>query len=164
MMKWFPRKKRSRESFPPFINRLLLRLNNALLLFSAWLGQKSMAWSKRKKTLMLGLFCIAFATGSFYTAWNPFQKKALSPAAIMPIRVIPLLPENSPATTGGIPQLGRIHRFKIHFDRLSRTDRGRRWRDSFLAVRPHLMDTIYYLEKIYNEDIKNEINGKKYGE
>ena len=159
-MKWFIKKKKEEWSVPPFTLRIMLHLNKKLSSLAAWLGQKTVGYSKRKKVTVLFLFCVAFATESFYVVWSSFQRSSVPSYTVTPIRVMPLLKESGPKTVA-IPELKRIHRFKEYLDSVSRSGNGRRWRDSFLTTRPHLMDTILYLEGLYNEQFKNETNGKK---
>lgn len=153
-MKWFAKKKKEEKSWPSFIVRGMLSLNKKLLLLSAWLQHKTHAYSKGRKMTILFFFCIAFSIESFYAIWNSFQKSTGHAYAVTPIRGMPLLKENGPSPTVGVPELGRVHRFKIYLDSLSLSASGRKRRDSLLTIRPHLLDTLRYLETLYNESYK----------
>lgn len=74
--------------------------------------------------------------------------------------VLPLVKEKV-APSGDIRQLDRIHRYKAHLDSLALSPAGRLRRDSLLGVRPHLMDTLNYLENLYYEQQKNKFHAKQ---
>lgn len=160
-MKWFIKKKKEERRVPAFVSRTMLCLNDKLLSVADWLGRRTMMYSARKKKIMLVLFCSAFVSESSYVIWNSFQSDTPVSYSVTAIRYMPLLKEGKATARIAIPELERIRHFKTYLDSLSRSESGRTRRDSFLAHRPHLMDTLLYLETLYSEKFKTESNGKK---
>jgi hypothetical protein len=67
------------------------------------------------------------------------------------------IPKSTPVEplTGG-KELERIHAYKRYLDSLSVVQGKGAFLDSFSAVHPHLLDTLNYLETIYQEQLKTK--------
>lgn len=87
--------------------------------------------------------------------YQSFKKDNTDIYFISPIRTIPLLKEQRTRPVLNEQEFKRIHGFKIYLDSLQTTARGKLKFDSLLSTRPHLTDTINYLENIYYEQQTN---------
>lgn len=159
-MKWLRRWRREDGHPHLIIEKTLLALNNKLRQAAAFLQKKTAPYSARKMKTILALFCLLFLAGSLTVAVSGFQKEAAFPS-VSAMHFIPLLKEDPPP--GPVPSkaLERVHRFKRYLDSLRFTESGQARRDSLLRARPHLMDTLNYLENIYTNELKNEAYGKE---
>ncbi len=143
------RKNKSRE-LPHFMIRFLKMINNSLLKFAQYLQQKTKYYSDSKKKLFLFLFCLVFVTESSVLIILSLQKVPAFSYSVIPIKFIQ--PAEHTGISPGLPttQFRKIEQFKHYLD--SNTV----FRDSLLAARPHLIDTLNFLKEMYKQ---NE-NGK----
>jgi len=132
----------------PFVVRLLTRLNERLLQCAGFLQRKTNSYSRRKRIIFLFLLCLVFVTESTVVVFDSLQRNDNALITVAPMRFIPPAPVNHTGFPGR--EYKRIEQFK-HL-----LDSNKNFRDSILEVRPHLMDTLNYLQKIYK---KND-NGK----
>ena len=150
-MKLFQKHKRKHRELPPFLLRQLLYLNNKLLMFAAWLQQKTDGLSSKKVKSFLLVFCLFFLSVSILVMYQSLKKDNTDIYFICPIRTIPLLKEQRIRPFINEQEFKRIHCFKMYLDSLQMTPKGKLKLDSLLSTRPHLTDTINYLENIYYE-------------
>jgi len=143
------RKKRDKE-LHPFINRLLIRINQKLLRYANYLQQKTNNYSRRKRIVFLFLLCLVFVTESSVIIIRSLQKNNMVSITVAPIRIITPPADNPIHPVFSESEYRRIERFKHYLDT------NKTFRDSILASRPHLMDTLNFLQKIY----KTNDNGK----
>lgn len=153
-------KENSTEKRPLFLEQLTVRFDSGLRGFAARLQRETIRYSARKKKVFLLLFCLAFATQSAWVAYTGFQKDTAPAVSVTPMRFVPLLKEER-AFSSSLKEFQRVHRFKRYVDSLGTTPSGQAIRDSLLCRRPHLMDTVIYLESIYNQEHKNDTHGKE---
>jgi len=143
------RKKRDKE-LHPFIGRLLAGINQKLLRYAGYLQQKTNHYSRRKRIVFLFLLCLVFVTESSVLIIRSLQRNDMISITVAPIRIITPPADNPIHPVFSESEYRRIERFKHYLDT------NKTFRDSILASRPHLMDTLNFLQKIYK---KNE-NGK----
>jgi hypothetical protein len=143
------RKKRDKE-LSPFIVKLLIRINRKLVQWGIYLQSKTDKYSKNKKKVFLVVFCLIFLTAGTLVIIDSFQKDNVALYTVAPIRIIPITNEQNTAPQFTKDQYKRIEQFRHYLDS------NVIYRDSLLEARPHLMDTLNYLQKIYKQ---NE-NGK----
>jgi hypothetical protein len=150
-MKWLKKRypKEVREVDARVV-KILLSVRNWLNRFADCLQRKMNRLSFRRQKIVLALFCLAFVGVSFYVVVASFRRRSFS-YRHQPILVMPLLKEREVPATLPFQELSRIHRFKVHVDSLS-TDERRR----FLAGRTHLMDTVNFLESLYQKEINKK--------
>lgn len=162
-MKMNPFKKKAKEVVPPHPLRLKLQmqLEARLRQLAAFLQAKTTQWTTRKKKTVLILFCFAFAAASGWVAYDNLEKKPLATLRITPLHFVPLANDDEPTQHLPSKELRRVYCFKKYLDSLSTNVKGQAVRDSLLRGRPHLMDTLNYLENIYNNEQKNEAYGKE---
>ncbi len=154
-MKLFRKQKRKQQELPPFLIRQLLYLNNKLQMFAAWLQQKTNGFSSKRVKIFLLVFCLIFLSVSIIVMYQSFKKDNTNFYFISPIRTIPLLKEQRIRPAINEQEFKRIHSFKMYLDSLQTTAKGKLKFDSLLSTRPHLTDTINYLENIYYEQQTN---------
>ncbi len=143
------RKKKDKE-LHPFITRQLMRINQKLLRYAGYLQQKTNHYSRRKRIIFLFLICLLFVTESSVVIIRSLQKNDTVSITVAPIRIIAPPADNLIHPVFSESEYRRIERFKHYLDT------NKTFRDSILASRPHLMDTLNFLQKIY----KTKENGK----
>ena len=143
-MKLFKRKK-DKELYP-FISRLLIRLNQKLLEWANYLQQRTNNFSKRKRIVFLFVICGVFVTESAVVVVKSLQRDDSVLITVTPIRFIVPTPRSHTFFPGS--EYKRLEKFK-HF-----LDSNKNFRDSILAARPYLVDTLNYLQKIYKQHEK----------
>jgi len=154
-MKLFRKQKRKQRELPPFLVRQLLYLNNKLHVFAAWLQQKTNGFSSKKIKMLFLIFCLTFLSVSIIVMYQSFKKDNRNLHFISPIRTIPLLKEQRNRPAFNEQEFKRIHGFKMYLDSLQTTAKGKLKFDSLVSARPHLTDTINYLENLYYEQQTN---------
>ncbi len=143
------RKNRDKE-LHPFMVRLLMHINQKLLQYAGYLQQKTNHYSKRKRMVFLFLLCFVLVTESTIIIISSLQKNNIVSITVAPIRIITPPADNPIHPVFSESEYRRIERFKHYLDT------NKTFRDSILASRPHLMDTLNFLQKIY----KTNNNGK----
>ena len=143
-MKLFKRKK-DKELYP-FISRLLIRLNQKLLEWANYLQQRTNNFSRRKRIVFLFVICGVFVTESAVVVVKSLQRDDSVLITVTPIRFITPTPRNHTFFPGN--EYKRIEQFK------QLLNSNKNFRDSILADRPYLMDTLNYLQKIYKQHEK----------
>ena len=154
-MKLFRKQKRKQRELPTFLIRQLLYLNNKLHVFAALLQQKTNGFSSKKIKILFLAFCLIFLSVSIMVMYQSFKKDNKNLYFISPIRIIPLLKEQRIRPVINEREFKRIHGFKIYLDSLQTTAKGKLKFDSLVSTRPHLTDTINYLEDLYYEQQTN---------
>src|SRR5450432_3096476 len=115
-MKLFRKNKDQRE-LHPFILRVLIRINNTLKLWAAWLQQKTNSYSPRKRIIILVLFCASFVTESIVVVYQSFKKNNNVHHPVTFIKPVRLLNEEAHPLISE-KEFRRIHRFKLMLDSL----------------------------------------------
>ena len=87
--------------------------------------------------------------------YQSFKKDNTNLHFISPIPIMPLLKEQRIRPVINEREFKRIHSFKVYLDSLQTTSKGKLKFDSLLSARPHLTDTINYLENLYYEQQTN---------
>ena len=154
-MKLFRKQKRKQRELPPFLIRQLLYLNNKLHVFAAWLQQKTNGFSSKKIKMLFWGFCLIFLSVSIIVIYQSFKKNNTNLYFIRTIRTVPLLKQHRISPLFNEKEFKRIHGFKVYLDSLQKTTKGKLKFDSLLSTRPHLTDTINYLENLYYEQQTN---------
>lgn len=151
-MKWMKRKGGRKD-----IGLADARIVNHLMRLRKWMDQiagllqvKMNQLSFRKQKLLLAGFCLVFVCGSVCVIVESLKKRSYR-YGVQPIHVSPLLKERDEHVALPMAELQRIHRFKIYIDSLNEYERKR-----LLNSRPRLMDTVNFLESLYQEEIKGK--------
>lgn len=154
-MRLFRKQKRKQWELPSFLIRELLYLNNKLHVFAAWLQQKTNEFSSKKVKKILLVFCLICLSVSILVVYQSFKLDNTNIYFIRTIRTIPLLKEHRIPPLFNEKEFKRIHSFKVYLDSLQTTAKGKLKFDSLVSTRPHLTDTINYLENLYYEQQTN---------
>lgn len=141
------RKKKDKE-LHPFIMRLLTSVNQKLLQYANYLQQKTNHYSRCKRMIFLFLICFVFVTGSTVVIIRSLQKNDMVSITVTPIRFITPSSDNLIHPGFSESEYRRIEEFKHYLDS------NQIFRDSLLATRPRLIDTLNYLQKIYTKNGK----------
>lgn len=160
-MKWFKNNKIKPSILPSFLEKIMIKINHQLIKWANYLKVRMDSYSIQKQKIVLLLFCLLFGCSSILVLWNGFQTKHFTSFETSHIKVVTLLPTSRPMRPFlSIPELKRIHFLKNYLDSLSLATNGKQLKDSLLFYRPHLMDSLTYLDHLYSENFKNETNGK----
>lgn len=141
-------RKNKNTELHPFIMRLLTSVNQKLLQYANYLQRITNHYSRSKRQFILCLFCFVFVTESIVIVIHGLQKTNVNLYTVVPIRFMP--PPGDPGMHPGFSEseIKRIEQFKHYLDS------NQIFRDSLLATRPHLIDTLNYLQKIYTKNGK----------
>lgn len=145
-MRLFSKKKN--KELHPYMVRLLKHVNEKLLHYAGYLQQKTNHYSKRKRLVFLFLLCFVLVTESTIIIISSLQKSDIVSITVAPIRFITPHPGNPVEPVFSELEYKRIERFRQHLDA------DKVFRDSLLALRPHLIDTLNILQKIYKKNEK----------
>lgn len=150
-MKWLKKRyRREVREVDRRIVRILLGIRKGLNRLAGWLQGKMNRISRRKQKIVLAFFCLLFAGASLYVAVASFRQRSY-PYQQSSIPVTLLLKQKDVPAQNSLQELLRIHQFKLHIDSLRGEERRR-----FLVRRPHLMDTLNFLESLYQKQINTK--------
>jgi hypothetical protein len=149
-MKLFNRKGKERRVHPILV-KVLVSINHRLRRLADYLQKRAGDYSVRTQKIMLVAFCLTFISISVCVAVEGIRNKATDGYRVRAIKVIPLVEEKTFQPKISMQELSRIHVFKVYLERLSK-----KARDSLLLNRPHLMDTLNFLETLYQNQIKSK--------
>jgi hypothetical protein len=152
-MKIISKKNKTDKELHPFITKGLIRINDTLKLLAHWLQQKTNCYSARKRKIILILFCALFVTKSIAVVYQSIGKNNSINYPIRLTRPVRLLNEKAYPLVSE-KEFIRIHGYKLMLDSLQSNSKVKF--DSLLTMRPHLLDTIHFLENLYYEQRKNE--------
>ena len=136
-----------KATLPQYINAMYLRLK---LVWVEWMDRQSNRLGRRGQYVALGLFVTISLSCCLLLIFGEISKVIDAGIAPLPISKIntfsnkPMLQENDSILQN------RIHAFHKYIDSLARSPSGRRTRDSLLAVRPGLMDSVRMAESLIN--------------
>ncbi len=151
MMKRIRKQSNKHWELHPLIAMLLERVNVWLRMLATFLQRKVGRYSIKKQRLSLIFFSAVCIGASVLVAIYSIKNKEAIFFAVAPIRVMPLEQEEKEKPALSSSALLHVHHFPIYLDSLRQTVRGKHLVDSFFKARPHLLDTINYLENRYPE-------------
>ena len=142
-------KKEIHKKASPFLLGVLIRIQKSLRIFAGYLQVKMAQCSLRTQKIWLVSFCLVFITASVLITVDSIRNKPKNDYKAKPIKFVPLVEDTSIQPRVSMEELSRIHHFKIYLDSLNQKSK-----DSFLAQHPHLIDTLNFLETLYQNQIK----------
>ncbi len=154
-MKWWKAKKTAPRNLHPFVVETLHAVNNKMISCAQFLQHKTNRLSVRTLKAILAAFCFLIVGGCTYLIISSLQRDKKNLVQVTPIQALPLFKESIRQSASSGNEYKKIYQFKIYLDSLNKTDKGRVIRDSFLFARPHLMDSLTYLQKFYYLQNKN---------
>lgn len=124
------------------------------LLWAGWISRQSSKLSPFTLKLVLGLYFSVMAAVSFFYLLTVFRGSDKVRADIVQGTVrLPSFDRSDQSLIHGeiVPEelFDRIQSFKKSMDSLATTPQGLRKRDSLLLGRPHLLDSISEIQRIY---------------
>lgn len=139
---------------PLFLVGVLIRCNNQLVRWAAYLQRKSTGVSSRKLRVLLGVFCLVFVSSSGYVVVSSLGGKN-EPFRVTAIRVMPLQSKEKHPQEITNDAFVRIYRLRLALDSLAKSPTGKARLDSLLVKYPKLLDTLTLLESIYSHQHKH---------
>lgn len=155
-MKLWRKNKRVEKELPSFFKAGLIKLNWHLHRLASFLQHRTDGYSPKKKKVLLLLFIIVFAAESILIIFQSLTRKCNTSIAITRIKPLALPDESTQNFLVTQKEFLKIQGLKNYIDSLSTTAKGRRLRDSLLHNRPHLMDSVNFLIKLYLEQSKTK--------
>jgi len=155
-MNMLSKSKRTRDQkveFPLAVKNFALSTNNKLHKFSDYLQRKTNHLSTNTKRVYLFLFCLLFGSTSVCVCIKAITNKE-NTLKIHPIAVSGFSSEINDEIIAEEPvitqkEMMHIEEFKNYMDSLKQSDTGKYLYDSIISARPHLIDSILFLEKMY---------------
>ena len=129
--------------------------------WAAYMQRKSEQLSSHGKKYLLVLFCFLAGGASIYTIADNLsssKKKAFTiPALSIPVHIGKAGEERKyPTIIITKAQIDKIRRFQRYMDSLDQSTDGKRLRDSILLFRPGLMDSLRFIENLYQLQSPNQ--------
>jgi hypothetical protein len=150
-MKGLKRKPVEPGPLPPFVVRTIGSVNQWIKRAADLLQRKTNGLSATKLKWILILFCVLYTSGSIYIILKSLNSKKKS-FTVSSIHVLPLVKDSVQKKAITQSELIKIHHFKLYLDSLKNERNGKALRDSLLHNRPHLLDTLDYLENLYEQN------------
>lgn len=161
MIRFFKRRKDKPSLMYPVFQRLGNAIDKRQRKWAIWLNGKAEKLSKNTKLYSLIIFCFLFGGFSIYiivsAIGNNAEKLTIEKMSFPAYAIA----EDSTTSVKQLPILSEkehqnIERFKRYMDSLQKTPVGRLKYDSIIKTRPGLMDSIAFIEQLYNEQLKSK--------
>jgi hypothetical protein len=115
--------------------------------------------SHNGKLIALSLFCLIAGSLSVYLIANSIMSRKASSFTVTPLKKPPYTNKSGDENTKALEivskaEYEKIQRFRYYMDSLVRSPSGKNLYDSILINRPGLMDSILFLENIYQSQNK----------
>jgi hypothetical protein len=124
-----------------------------------WMQKKTQAFSHRGKLVMLVVFVIITGGYCIHLTVRSFSENQRNSFSIIPIMTpsnLSKTEDDSKIKSSIITQseYEKIHGFVKYMDSLKHSAKGKSLYDGIIAGRPRLMDSVQYIEKLYQSQIK----------
>jgi|GEM_PF-621133 len=119
-----------------------------------------------RKQLIWGLvaFCLVFGSSSAYTIWHSLHSSAeairIQPMTVPGHTILPGSEQPDETELTG-QELNRIRWFRHFLDSLQQSESGKLVYDSLARHRPGLLDSLAFIERAYQLQLKTSEDGKK---
>ena len=160
----FRKRNKTEAARPDEINdRILRQMVNACLRmqtgWSLWMGRRTQHLSRKTLRLLLLAFIASAGGYSMYLIGQSFSGDLANAISITPIKKPGHILQTGEATT--LPDMivsktdyQGIIRFRGYMDSLTRSPAGKATYDSIILSRPGLLDSIRFIEEIYQSQTK----------
>jgi len=128
-----------------------------------YLNGKTGHWGKQQLRVLMVVCCIVFGGGAALVIWQAFHSAGVVPnveAIRKPNHVLPKDAALSAEIGLSDGELQNIRAFRRHLDSLQQTIAGKRKYDSIARHRPGLLDSLQFIEKVYQRQLKTSDDGK----
>ena len=117
--------------------------------WAVWMERQWQRMDSQQKKTAFGVFV---ATSSFACMILMFSGGIFSRSTVRPdpVRGIPVMADDRIVPQNSAQPLQRLEAFEHYMDSLSSSTSGRKLRDSILAARPGLLDSIRHVKSLYN--------------
>ena len=127
--------------------------------WAEWMQQKTECLSGKAKVIMLLVFVLLAGGYSIYLIGKSFSGNQTNSFSISPIKTPPhiLQSGDEPGKTNLIisdSQYERTRQLRAYMDSLEHSATGKALHDKIVADHPKLMDSIQFIENIYQSQIK----------
>lgn len=156
-MKLWRRNKKAERELPSFIKAGLIRFNERLIKIANYLQEKTNHYSVKKKKFLLLLFLVVFIAESTMVTIQSITQRSTTSIAVTRIKSIPVESNGTTAPLITKTEFLKIQKFKNYIDNLSKTAQGKKFKDSLLHDRVHLMDSVNFLVNLYLEQSKTSV-------
>jgi hypothetical protein len=134
---------------PRFVQKALIKLDEKMIAFSNYLQRKTNDFSSGRKKLFLLFFSFVVVCECTILIFCSLQNNGTITYTVSPIKIIPLIKQRTVQPMLSDKELRQIQEFKFYLDSLRAESR-----DSLFKVRPHLADSMEFLETIYQKQLK----------
>lgn len=115
--------------------------------------------SHNGKLIALSLFCLIAGSLSVYLIANSIMSRKASSFTVTPLKKHPYTNKSGDENTKALEivskaEYEKVQRFRHYMDSLARSPSGKKLYDSILINRPGVMDSILFLENIYQSQNK----------
>lgn len=115
--------------------------------------------SRNGKLIILSLFCLTAGSLSVYFIWSSVTSHKASSIPVIHLKKPPYALKSGDEDTKAWvivskAEYEKIQRFRFYMDSLARSPSGKHIYDSILSRRPGLMDSIFFIENIYQSQNK----------
>ncbi len=129
-----------------------------------FLNRKTARLGRKQWIMGLALFCLLFGGASIYTIWQsmvaPVATIGIERVSVPAHATLPVGERPSEAELTG-QELGRILWFRHFLDSLQQSESGKAIYDSFARHRPGLLDSLAFIERVYQLPLKTSEDGKE---
>ncbi len=139
-----------RDKLAAVFARCIVRVQSR---WAAWMQRQSERLTSRGKKTVLVLCCLLTAGYSATVIIKGISRGKPVDIGITPIRIPPEI-KDMQAHGQDTQVMERIRLLRTYLDSLATTAAGRKTADSLMKARPGLIDSLYYVEKIYRSQSK----------
>lgn len=127
-----------------------------------YLNGKTGHWGKRQLKMLMLVCCVFFGGGALLVIWQAFHSADAVPEVQTIRKPDGLLKNTTPSTDMGLTdvELRNIRALRRHLDSLQQTTLGREQYESIARHRPGLLDSLAFIEKGFQQQLKTSDNGQ----
>ncbi len=137
-------KKMNLQKLPKVVEHFLTGINAALVSLANYLQRKSNKMSSRAKKIFLCIFCCSAIFECTVVVLRSFHNRSPFIFPVITVKNLRGMREFKAGKIISESEFEKIQKIKFYIDTLSGPKK-----DSLLMSRPHLLDTLIYLENIY---------------
>ncbi|MBZ4187613.1 hypothetical protein [Niabella beijingensis] len=164
MLKFFRKKKESPLLISGVFQKLGRKIETKQRKAAEYLNRKTATLNSRQQLIGLVLFCLLFGSSSAFTIWYSLKssEKTIKVQPISIPQTVEVPNEDLQAKLLLTDQeIENIRLIRRHLDSLLLTKSGRIIYDSIAHVRPGLLDSLVYIERVYHKQLKINEDGKE---
>lgn len=157
----FKKRKSNQSLLHPVWQRWATAIDKKQRKWATLLNQQAEKYSKQSKQILLVIFCLLFGGGSIFimvrAIENPSEKLKIEKMSFPGYATgADTSSTFQPTAVLTEKQYRNIQRFKRYMDSLQNTTAGKIKYDSIIKARPGLIDSIVFIEQIYQQQVKTK--------